>query len=185
MKKLLLSSMLALTLSSTAQASDWELLPVLNPDHQLEPSLAIILGGMKMDKTDAKSELLYGLELGVNCPLLKVPGGKIRQQIQITKFDDNNLKVTQLNLNPHYEVYSSNTLAIGVGPSFGAAKVETATEDDTVFTYGFGANIRTDVTDELFFGLNVGYEASTDATLAGVSDNINNLKYFIKMGYQF
>ncbi len=185
MKKLLFTSIAVLTLSSTLYANDWEILPVLNSEHNLAPSIAILGGGVLLDNEDSKTESLYGLEVGLNCPLIKVPGGKIRQQIQITKFEDNNVEITEVTLNPHYEFYSSDAFALGMGPNFGVAKVETSNDNDTVFTYGFGANVRANITKELFVGAQVSYETSNDATLSNVSTNIDNIKYFAKIGYQF
>ena len=185
MKKLLLSSITIMTLSLSAQASGWEILPVLNDNHKLNPAVAIIGGSLQGDESGDKSEAFYGLEISMDCPLLKVPTGKIRQQANLTSYDNDGIKMNEFNLNPHYQISLSDSTSFGVGPSFGVAQVELEDEDDTIFTYGVGASVRTNLTNEMFIGAEARYTMTSDAEFFGEKDDFNNYKFFVKLGYQF
>ena len=180
-----MTTLATMTLSISAQAGEWEILPVLNDSHKLNTAVAIIGGSMQGDESGSESDSFYGLEVSMDCPLIKVPTGKIRQQINLTTYDDGDIAIRQFNLNPHYQIPLSSTLTMGVGPSFGIANVEILDQDDTIFTYGVGTSLRAELTKEIFIGAEARYELTTDADLFNIEDDFNNLKFFAKVGYQF
>ncbi len=188
MKKTLLLSVIA----STLMMAGGDIAPVEpmveTPDVQAEapsrnfaPAIALIGGAMDIDNSNSDWKGFYGAELSFNCLL----SDAIRQQIQITNYDNDGIQMLQANINPHYMFDIAEGTKAGVGPTLGVAKVEVGNDDDTIFTYGVGASIRTDLTENIFAGAEAKYEWTTDATIAGVDTDFDNAKVFAKLGYQF
>lgn len=150
---------------------------ILDEAFEIAPSVAVLGGIANVDNTEA----LYGVEIGFNC----LATDTVRQQLQITNFKDNNFEVLQVNLNPHYLVDLSKDLNLGVGPTFGLAKVKNAGDSDTIFTYGLGMSLTASVSDNIFIATEVKYELTQDATLSGTSSSFDNAKAFVKAGYAF
>ena len=144
-------------------------------------AIALIGGVMQMDGDNSDWNSLYGIELSFACLFFD----SVRSQLQITNYDDNGLKMLQVSANPHYLFDLSSSTTFGIGPSLGVAKVDIGNEDDTIFTYGVGASLRTDISEHFFVGAEARYEWTTDAEFSGIEDNLNNTKVFAKIGYQF
>lgn len=159
--------------------------PVMNQvDHgtsSIPMSLALLGGMMKGEGSNTDWKGFYGVELAFECLLSE----STRSQLQLTNYDHDGLQMLQLSANPHYIFNRGDTVEFGFGPHIGVARVEIANESDTVLTYGVGASVRTDITNNFFVGAEARYEWTTDATFGGVDDNLNNAKVFAKIGYTF
>ena len=183
MKKRILSVLAIVSLASSVEASNWEVFPVLGANYTANFAVALTgaFNNIK-DADDAKS--IYGLEASLNCPWLTPPSNIIRQQINISNYSDSGLDILNVSINPHYMVEVAPSTTIGAGPNFGFSNVEFDGEDDTVFTYGVGASLRTDINKNFFLGAEARYE------LVGETDfdkdlELDNSKILIKLGYQF
>ena len=181
MKKILLASLLA----SSLVFAETNLLPVMKPSYKSNISIAGLGGLLKSSKSDSDYESFFGLEISLDCPLLQLSSGNIRQQINLTQYNHDGLKIQELNLNPHLMFPISSTTSFGVGPSYGFANVDVGSDDDTVFTYGLGTSVRTDLGNGLFVGGEFRYTLTSDASLHGIDDDIDNTKFFIKIGQQY
>ncbi len=184
MKKTVLISVLA----STFMMAGGDIAPVepmvetpMVETSSFNPALALIGGVMQGEGDNSDWKSFYGVEFSFDCLLTDA----IRQQIQITNYDHDGLQMFQANINPHYMFDITDNTQFGFGPSLGFANVDIGNEDDTVFTYGVGASIRNNVTENFFVGAEAKYEWTTDATFGGVDDDLNNAKVFAKIGYQF
>ena len=91
----------------------------------------------------------------------------------------------QANINPPNMFDIAKGTQIGVGPTLGVPNVEVGNEYDTIFTYGIGASIRKDLTENIFAGAEAKYEWTTDATITGVDQDFDNASVFAKIGYSF
>jgi len=174
MKKLFLTTVLASTLAMANSS-------VLDNEFKIAPSVAVIGGSMdtlNVDNTDAAG--FYGLAVGFNCLL----SDTIRQELQITNYDNDDLKILQVNLNPRYLVDLTESTTLGMGPTFGLAKVENLNDSDTVFTYGLGVNLQMNF-DNAFVAAETKYELTQDAELANIKQDVDNLKVLLKVGYTF
>lgn len=174
MKKLLLTTVLASTLAMANSS-------ILDNEFKIAPSVALIGGAMdttNVSNSDFKG--FYGVEVGFNC----LVSDTIRQQLQITNYENDDLKILQVNLNPHYLVDLSKSTTLGMGPTFGLAKVENLNDSDTVFTYGLGMNLKMDF-DNVFVALETKYELTQDAELTNIEQDVDNLKVLLKLGYTF
>jgi opacity protein-like surface antigen len=187
MKKTLLLSVIA----STLMIAGGDIAPVepmvetpdveVAPAKDYAPALALIGGAMKFDQSGSDWKGFYGAEFSFTCLL----SDQIRQQIQITNYDNDGVQMFQANINPHYMIDIAEGTQVGFGPTLGVARVEVGNDDDTIFTYGVGASVRKDITENVFVGAEAKYEWTTDATIAGVDTDFNNAKVFAKLGYQF
>ena len=175
MKKIIIASLLSASILVAANNT------VLDEGFKMEPSLALIGGVVKGDNAYAHTEIFYGLEYGFNC----LASDKVRQQLEITNYKDKNLKMTQINLNPHYMINVNSNMQIGFGPTFGLARVDNSQDKDTIFTYGAGGSLTQNLNETLFVGAEAKYEWTQNATLIGVNDNFNNVKVLLKAGYRF
>ena len=187
MKKTALLSVLASTLIM-AGGDIAPVEPMVPTFNEVEDSVGdipmgfAVLGGVlrgEGDNTDWNA--LYGAELTFECLF----SSDVRSQLQFTHYDEAGTKMLQLSVNPHYIFNRGDTVEFGFGPHLGAAKVEIGSEDDTVFTYGLGASIRSNISENFFVGAEARYEWTTDAEFSGVEDNQNNAKVFAKIGYSF
>jgi len=176
MNRFFFSSLLLIGLSLYAQAENWTFFPKGNRNIPLNYGLAVIAGGADLDKYNSSGDL-YGLELSFDCLLVKASEHTIRQQVSITKFNKNNTDLYTLELNPHYLYQLESNTYVGVGPSLGLSKVDD-NHNDTVGTFGVGASLRKDITEELFLAIEFRRVLSTKS-------NINNSRFIGKIGYYF
>ncbi len=187
MKKTLLLSVLASTLIFAGGDIDpvEPMVPTFNEvDNStggIPMSFALLGGVMKGEGDNADWEKMFGAELAFECLF----STDIRSQLQFTHYDVDGVKMLQLSANPHYIFNRGDTVEFGAGPHIGVAKVEIGSEDDTVFTYGLGVSAKADIGANFFVGAEARYEWTTDATFAGVDDDLNNAKVFAKLGYSF
>jgi len=175
MKKTILLSLMASSFMMAQNNS------VLDSEFTLSPSVALI-GGLESVHSSLSQNAVYGVELGFNC----LATSAIRQQIQITQFKDNDLKISTVTINPYYYVpintTSNDTVKIGFGP---ITKVDNGTDSDTLFTYGVGTNLTVDIGTNYFLGTEVKYELTDETLLTGFANDADNLKVFAKAGYRF
>ena len=142
---------------------------------------AVLGGVLRGEGDDTEWNEFYGAEFSFECLF----SSNVRSQLQFTHYDIDGLKMLQLSANPHYIFNRGDAVEFGFGPHLGAAKVEIGNEDDTIFTYGLGASVRSNISENFFVGAEARYEWTTDAEFGGVEDDVNNAKVFAKIGYSF
>ena len=186
---LIISAVLISALSSTANAKEWNVLPVMDEGYAPHFAVALIGGATQVDEKGSDQSdddaSTVGAELSLDCPLLKPPHHTIRQRVSYVQTNESGLKTKSLELNPHHMFEMGSKLQVGFGPSLGFTKLETKTDDDTVFTYGVGASIRYNVTPSLFVGAESRYAWAKDAELDGNTVDFSNIRTMAKVGYQF
>lgn len=170
-------------LSSPALAQDWELLPVLGDDYRAKPTLAVIGGAMDPDFPGAGSDAAYGVELSIDCPTLKLPKNKIRQQFSLMQYDDD-VEITSFELNPHYVMPVGGGLEFGFGPGFGVLSVDTDGSDETLFGLQAGASLHYRA-GNLFLGAEARYQVTTEEDFGNGDQDADNARYMVKAGINF
>ena len=174
MKKFLLSSLLVLGISFSAQAEDWTFFSKNSTTTAPNYGLAVIGGSSDLHAHDSSGSL-YGVEFSLVCPLVQASKHTIRQNISLTKFHKNSVNMYSLEANPHYLYQIEEHTYLGVGPSFGIAKVE---GDDSVGNLGLGVSIRKDLTEKLFLGAEFRKVYATES-------DYSNSRFIGKVGYFF
>jgi hypothetical protein len=164
------------------QAGEMQFLPVLKAGYQADVAVAIVGGDMKVNDS---SNTAQGLEVSLNCPLLKPANHNIRQQASFIQTDKDGVKTQSFELNPHHMLINSGKFSAGIGASLGYTKVETATDDDGVATYGAGISTRYNIVKGAFVGAEVRYVKAQGLEIAGQEEKFNNSRAVVKLGYQF
>jgi hypothetical protein len=98
-----------------AQASQWGFMVANDPAYKPNMAVALKGGMLDADVPGADASFAYGVELSLDCPLLRTPVGKIRQQLSWNRMDEDGLELNTLELNPHYVVEMAR-LWVGAGP---------------------------------------------------------------------
>ena len=190
MKKDILLTISLLIFTLSAQANEWEFLPVTGENYQSDFAIAIAIalvgGRTDFDKeVDNDDTSTLGIEVSLNCPLLKPPNHIIRQQISYVSTDENGVETSSLEISPHHMFAMNDKFQAGFGPSIGYTKVETNAGDDSAFTYGLGASVRYNISQNLFVGGEARYAKSKELNIAGLDNDIDNMRLLAKVGYQF
>lgn len=182
MKRLTPLAALGLVAAMPAQAQDWQFFPAAGSDYQAAPTFALTAG--TQDYVDVDSGGVYGMELGLACPTLKPPQGQIRQQISLTRYDEDGVETTSLEVNPHYLVNLGGNWAIGLGPGLGYVQADTPAGDDSVFALQAGTSLHYR-SGPLFLGAEARYQWTQSADLGGGSADMDNIRLQGKVGAAF
>jgi len=177
------SAALLLAASGAHANDDWTFMAASKEGYKAEPTIAVMLGQMEPDQGD--SDTITGVELSLNCPMVQPPSNRIRQQISVTKFDDDVSKITNIELNPHYLVEVSPGLEIGGGPGLGYVMVDTPAKDESVFGLQLGVSAHYHGSSPLYLGAEMRYQFTTEADFGAGDTDVNNLRYAVKVGYSF
>lgn len=188
MKKILSSVVIAgLMLSATANAEGWTFLAGGQDNYTAEPTISLLVGQMSPSKSGIDNDSITGIELSLNCPLLQPPTNRIRQQVSITKYDKSGVKITNIELNPHYVVEVSPGLELGGGPGLGYVMADTPNKNPNFWGLGIGLSAHYTAMAPLFLGAEYRYQATTQESFASGQgkDNLDNSRFDIKVGYSF
>ncbi len=179
----LLATTIALPLS--VQAESWQVLPVMKPGYKTDVAVAVVGGVMqaKDDNVDVFSPV--GVEVSINCPLLKAPNHTIRQRVSYLQSDKHGFKTQAFELNPHHMYKVAPKVTAGFGPSIGYTKVENAAGDDGVFTFGLGVSGRYELPNNMFLGAEARFVKAQEFEIAGKKTGFDNARALVKFGYQF
>ncbi len=175
----------AIVLPLSTQAKGWQVLPITKAGYKTNTAIAIVGGAMqaKDDNQDVFSPM--GLEVSINCPLLKAPNHTIRQRISYLQSDKNGFKTQAFELNPHHMYKVAPKVTAGFGPSVGYTKVKNSSGHDGIFTFGIGASGRYDLPNNMFLGAEARYVKAQKFEIAGKKTGFDNARALVKFGYQF
>jgi len=191
MKKNILKGLLAgaaLTVAAgTAQADGWTFLPATKPGYKAEPTVAVTAGYLSPDSSFTDGAVAYGAELSMNCALIQPPSNRVRTTVSYLAFDDGGLKLTDIELNPHYVVELSDKLWVGGGPGVGVVMADTSDKDATMLAFQLGASAHYRM-DKLFVGGEARYQFTQSkdyGNSANPDSGVNNWRALVKVGFNF
>lgn len=185
MKKKIMAVMVgSLLVNASAYADDkgWRFLAGKEEGFVLAPTASLMAG--VMSPKDGDSGKILGVEMSFNCPLLQPPTNKIRQQVSLTRYDENGAKVSSIEINPHYVVEVSPGLSIGGGPGLGYVYVDTNAKNTGMFAVQLGASAHYNLTEQVFVGGELRYQLTENKSL-GTTDGFDNWRSAIKLGFSF
>jgi len=188
MKKqnLALAGAILLATGSAQAADEWNWFAGLEDGYEAEPTVSVMLG--QMDPGDnMDSGTISGIEFSLNCPLVKPPSNRIRQQVSYTSYDENGVEITSIELNPHYVVEVSPGLEIGGGPGLGYVMVDSGAGDGSVLALQLGVSAHYTTQSPLFIGAEARYQITGEDDFGGggAEDDVNNYRIALKVGYSF
>ncbi|MFW5910963.1 MAG: porin family protein [Thiohalospira sp.] len=179
-----LSALALAALPLHAQADGWSFLPATQSGYEADAALAVLGGLQNPDVDEVDSDTAYGVELSLSCPTLAPPRGEIRQQISVTRFDNDGLEVTSFELNPHYLLDLGSSLALGVGPGLGYVAADAGGDSDGVFALQAGASLHYH-RGPIFLGAEARYQWTQEAGLGGAETDVDNSRFLAKAGIRF
>ena len=189
-KKQLSVIIATLLLSSVAVAETDELvlLPAfLDDTWEANAALSATAGYMDIGNSVAGGGVTYGLQLAFNCPVFTIPGKNvILQQIDLNFYDNNDLKMTTLEINPHYFWQLSDGLRIGAGPGLGYLWTDVKNGKDSNLWAGQAGVALEYRKDSLYASFGTRYQWTESATLGTKrNEDMDNLLTTVKIGYNF
>jgi len=174
-------SLSALSPGALAQAGDWSMPAIGTDAYRAQATVALLGGQLDPDLAGADADTLLGVELSLNCPLIQPPSNRIRQQLSLTRFDDQGVEITSLELNPHYLMPLGNGLELGFGPGFGVMNVDAAGSSETLFGLQAGASLHYR-RDGFFVGAEARYQWTTEEDFGAGDTDIDNSRLLLKVG---
>lgn len=168
-----------------AGESGWVLGPAFKPGWDPAFTLAATAGYLDPDVHGASGDAAYGLQFSLNCPWFQPPAGVIRQQFNFNYFDEGDLEMKTLEMNPRYFMALSHGLTIGVGPSIGYVWADAdAGKSPGMWAGGLGADLDYRV-GSLFFGIGTRYQWTQNKTVGFDKGGADNLLITVKVGVNF
>lgn len=189
-KKQLSALIGTLLLSSTALAANDELvlLPIfLDDTWEANAALSATVGYMDIGNSVAGGGTTYGLQLAFNCPVFTIPGDNvILQQIDLNFYDNNDLELTTLEINPHYFWGLSDGWRVGAGPGLGYIWTDVKNGKDPELwagQLGMAVEYRK---DSLYASFGTRYQWTESKTIGTKkNEDMDNLLTTFKVGYNF
>jgi hypothetical protein len=173
-------------LALPASASALEAFPVLDDDFKAEPTISALGGTQTSDVEGVGSGTVAGVELSLACPVFKVEGpGSVRQQLSVTRFDQDGLEQTHIEINPHYLVPLGPDFAIGFGPGLGYVSASPdGGDNDGVFGVQAGVSLHYRA-GPLFLGAEYRYQWTQEADFGTAETELDNQRAVAKVGVNF
>ena len=184
------SASLSLCLASSvvSAADEWVFFPAFTDDNwDPEAALSATVGYMDINSSVAGGGETYGLQLAFNCPVFTIPGDDVvLQQINMNFYDNNDLELTTLEINPHYYTNISENTRFGFGPGLGYIWTDSKRGKDSDLwagQFGFAIEYRK---DSLYAAFGSRYQWTASDTIGTEEDkDLDNLLTTIKIGYNF
>lgn len=189
-KSFITSAILTCSLLSTSlsAASDkFCVLPCFTDDNwRPNFEVAAVAGHMNFQQNGIKSGAVYGVELSFDCPVFTLPGDNlIRQQLNLTQYDKNGLRVTTIEMNPYYFVDIADDLVLGFGPGIGGVHADQDGEKDQwMFAAQVGAGIKYYI-DDFIIGADLRRQWTASKDFGNGKQDLDNMRFLVKAGYRF
>ena len=195
MKKSLkiLSAILTCTVLSTsvyAKSDELVILPIFTNDKwEANLEVAAVAGYMNFDRSGIDSGTVYGAEISFDCPVFTLPGDNLlRQQLAVSRYDKNGLKVTTIEINPYYFIDLSDKLVFGFGPGIGGVHGDPDNgKDQWLFSVQAGAGLKYYIND-FIVGADLRYQWTAEKNFSntgGQKEDLDNARFLLKAGYRF
>ncbi len=181
-----LSALLGTALLSTASfaASDeFKAFPIFTDDNwKAHIEVAAVAAHMNFDRAEIDNGMAYGLDLSFDCPVFTLPGDHLlRQQLTLSRYDKNGLKMTTIEMNPYYFVDLSKDLVLGFGPGIGGVHADVdGGKDQWLFAVQAGAGLKYYI-DDFLIGADLRYQWTAKKEVG----ELDNMRMLMKVGYRF
>lgn len=183
MSKRILTALVGLLASTAAFAETGatgnQMFPVAASDYKANPVVSLVGGSMTPKEGEAGS--VIGAELSLDCPLFQPAKGQVRQQISYMLYDKNEVRVSYIELNPHWMTELTDGLSVGFGPGLGLVQASvTGGNSEAYLALGVGASASYRAED-----LQFGVEYREPVSQPKTDVDLNNGRVLVKLGYVF
>lgn len=181
-----LSALLGTALLSTASlsaADEFKAFPIFTDDNwKADMEVAAVAAYVNFDRSEIDNGMAYGLDLAFNCPVFTLEGDHlIRQQLTLSRYDKNGLKVTTIEMNPYYTIDLAKDLVLGFGPGIGGVHADVdGGESQWLFAVQAGAGVKYYINDFL-----IGADIRRQWTAKKEVGELDNMRMLLKAGYRF
>ncbi len=180
-----LASVLILASSSTWADNNWTWLAAGKEGYQTKPAISLLLGQI-YPNGELENDTIGGLEFSLNSALLQPPSNRIRQQFSFSRAEENGVKISTLEMNPHYLVEVIPGFELGGGPGLGYVVVDRATGDGGVFALQLGLSMLYEGSSPLYLGAEMRYQfTAKDNFGTATKTDANNFRFAFKVGFSF
>lgn len=181
-----LSALLGTALLSTASlsaADEFKAFPIFTDDNwKANIEVAAVAAHVNFDPAGIKDGMAYGLDLSFDCPVFTLPGDHLlRQQLTLSRYDKNGVKITTIEMNPYYFVDLAKDLVLGFGPGIGGVHADVDGEGSQwLFAVQAGAGLKYYI-DDFLIGADLRYQWTAEKELG----ELDNTRLLLKAGYRF
>ena len=151
----------------------------------LNPSFAILGGGVWTAESDLPDNSAYGIEIGADCLLFQPDNGVLRHRLSVTEFDDGPLEMTGAELNTHWEFEVADDLTMGFGPGLGYVSAKLDGDRNGLWAGQFGGSVQYDIDDTMFVGMEARYQITESDRFDGTREDMDNTRVMAKVGFNF
>jgi len=176
---LLITSNSILAQEQADKDSGFKFLPVLSKDYDMGLSLSLKTGVMNFSQLSSETHFLAGAEAAFNCLMFKPANGSIRAQLSYNRYDNGDIIIHTVELNPYYMINVTDRLSIGGGPGIGYLIPEGNLENVWGVQAGAGATYNFGV---FTMGLEARYQWQTEKQKNYNTENLNNFRTTLKFG---
>jgi len=172
------------TLSASAIAGEWKFLPVLDSSYKPDMAVFVTGGSLTPSNSGSSSGAYAGAELDFNCLMMQPPAGVIRSKISYGQFNQNGLKISTFEVNPHWTVEIQKDLTVGVGPGVGYVNTDINGQTTSLAALQIGGDLdyRVGMID---LGLGARWQYTADKEIAPGVTGANNFLIQAKVGVSF
>jgi opacity protein-like surface antigen len=172
-----------LSAASLSAADEFKAFPIFTDKNwKANIEVAAVAAHVNFDRSEVKDGMAYGLDLSFDCPVFTLPGDHLlRQQLTLSRYEKNGLKVTTIEMNPYYFVDLSKDLVLGFGPGIGGVHADVeGGESQWLFAVQAGAGLKYYI-DDFLIGLDLRYQWTAEKELG----ELDNTRLLLKAGYRF
>ena len=185
---LALISLFVISNTLIAASDEMKFFPIFTDENwKAKVEVAAVSGHMDFQGKGVDSGAISGIELSFECPVFTIPGeNTIRQQLELSQYDKNGLRITTIEMNPYYHINLSDNLVWGFGPGIGAMNADAdGNKDQWLFTVQAGTGLKYYMGD-IILGADIRYQWTAEKDIgSGSKQDLDNTRFLLKVGYRF
>lgn len=185
---LALISLFVISNTLIAASDEMKFFPIFTDENwKAKVEVAAVSGHMDFQGKGVDSGVISGIELSFECPVFTIPGeNTIRQQLELSQYDKNGLRITTIEMNPYYHINLSDNLVWGFGPGIGAMNADAdGNKDQWLFTVQAGTGLKYYMGD-IILGADIRYQWTAEKDIgSGSKQDLDNTRFLVKVGYRF
>lgn len=185
---LALISLFVISNTLIAASDEMKFFPIFTDENwKAKVEVAAVSGHMDFQGKGVDNGAISGIELSFECPVFTIPGeNTIRQQLELSQYDKNGLRITTIEMNPYYHINLSDNLVWGFGPGIGAMNADAdGNKDQWLFTVQAGTGLKYYMGD-IILGADIRYQWTAEKDIgSGSKQDLDNTRFLVKVGYRF
>jgi hypothetical protein len=172
-------------LGSAEDSTGWVWGPAFKEGWKPHFTFAATVGYLDPNSNAGTGNPTVGAQVSLDCPWFLPPKGDIRQEFNFNHYNDGNLNINSLEMNPRYFVTITPSLIVGVGPGVGYVWADSDVgRDATMWAVQLGFDVEYRY-QHLFVGLGGRYQWTQDHQVGLNDRGVDNWLTLAKVGVTF